>query len=102
MVKREKKIIFFTIALSLFTTAMAEESFTISPLKDIYHDGWIDLNKNNVKDPYEDQSLPIDVRVADLLSKMNVKEKTCQMATLYGYKRVLKDAVPTKKWKNKI
>ena len=29
--------------------------------------------------------------VARTLKKMTVEEKTCQMATLYGYSRVLKD-----------
>src|SRR4030088_1321934 len=39
----------------------------------IYHDTWIDLN-----------------------------EKTCQTATLYGYKRVLQDELPTPDWKKQI
>lgn len=68
----------------------------------IYHEGWIDLNKNGVKDPYEDPTLEIETRIADLLSKMTVEEKTCQMATLYGYGRVLKDALPTEAWKKEI
>lgn len=29
----------------------------------IYHDGWIDLNKNGKKDIYEDSSLPIEQRI---------------------------------------
>jgi len=33
---------------------------------------------------------------------MTVDEKTCQCATLYGYKRVLKDELPTQEWKNEI
>lgn len=33
---------------------------------------------------------------------MNVEEKTCQMATLYGYGRVLKDELPTAERKNMI
>lgn len=52
------------------------------------------------KDVYEDPTVPIDARVEDLLSQMNVEEKTCQMVTLYGYKRVLKDDLPTSDWKN--
>lgn len=70
--------------------------------KNIYHKGWIDLNKNGVKDIYEDPSQPVERRVADLLSQMTVEEKTCQMATLYGYGRVLKDSLPTVGWKNEV
>ncbi len=70
--------------------------------KNIYHDGWIDLNKNGKKDVYEDSSQPIDKRVKDLLSQMTMEEKTCQLATLYGYNKVLKDELPTPEWKNEI
>lgn len=68
----------------------------------IYHDGWIDFNKNGKMDVFEDPSQLVEKRVADLLSQMNVDEKTCQMATLYGYKRVLKDSLPTAEWKSAI
>jgi len=51
--------------------------------KEIYHEGWIDLNKNGRMDLYENPKAPIDQRVNDLLSQMNVDEKTCQTATLY-------------------
>ena len=68
----------------------------------IYHDTWIDFNKNNVKDVFEDQTQTIDKRVEDLLSQMNVNEKTNQLATLYGYNRVLGDQMPTKEWDNRI
>jgi beta-glucosidase len=68
----------------------------------IYKKGWIDLNKNGKKDIYEDSTQPIDARINDLLSQMTLEEKTCQMATLYGYKRILKDSVPTPDWKNQI
>ena len=47
-------------------------------------------------------TVPIDARVEDLLSQMNVEEKTCQMVTLYGYKRVLKDDLPTSDWKKQL
>lgn len=68
----------------------------------IYKKGWIDFNKNGVKDIYEDPSAPIEARVQDLLSQMTLEEKTCQMATLYGSGRVLKDSLPTEKWKDEI
>ena len=70
--------------------------------KNIYHKGWIDFNKNGVMDVFEDPSQPIDKRVEDLLSQMTLEEKTCQMATLYGYGRVLKDEMSTPNWKNEI
>ncbi len=68
----------------------------------IYHDGWIDLNKNGRMDVYEDRSAPIDARVEDLLARMTSDEKTAQMATLYGYGRVLKDPLPTPQWKRAL
>lgn len=83
------------LAAGLCLTASAQQ-------KNIYHKGWIDFNKNGKMDLFEDASQPIDKRVADLLSQMNVEEKTCQMATLYGYKRVLKDEMPIPNWKNEI
>ncbi|MFI5157571.1 MAG: glycoside hydrolase family 3 N-terminal domain-containing protein, partial [Sphingobacteriales bacterium] len=68
----------------------------------IYHKGWIDFNKNGKMDVFEDPSQPIDKRVADLLSQMTVEEKTCQLATLYGYKRVLKEEMPVESWKSEV
>jgi len=76
--------------------------FSIAQTKNIYHKGWIDFNKNGRMDLYEDPSQPVDKRVEDLLSQMNLDEKSCQMATLYGYGRVLKDELPTDNWKNEI
>ncbi|MDR1120337.1 MAG: glycoside hydrolase family 3 C-terminal domain-containing protein, partial [Dysgonamonadaceae bacterium] len=68
----------------------------------IYKNTWIDFNKNGVKDIYEDPSKPLEERVKNLLSQMTVDEKTCQLATLYGSGRVLKDSLPTPAWKNEI
>ena len=68
----------------------------------IYHKGWIDFNKNAKMDVYENPEADIDARIEDLLSQMNVDEKTCQMVTLYGYRRVLQDDLPTPAWKNKL
>jgi beta-glucosidase len=64
----------------------------------IYRDGWIDLNKNDAKDPYEDAALPVDTRIDDLLGRMTMEEKTAQMVTLYGFPRVVKDELPTDAW----
>lgn len=68
----------------------------------IYHNGWIDFNKNGEMDIYENPKSPIEERIKDLLSQMTVEEKTCQLATLYGYGRVLQDSLPTQAWKNEI
>ena len=70
--------------------------------RSIYHKGWTDFNKNGVKDVYEDPEAPVDARIEDLLGQMTLEEKTCQMVTLYGYRRVLQDQLPTPEWKNKI
>ncbi len=74
--------------------------------KPIYHNGWTDLNKNGRMDVYENSRAPIDQRVNDLLSQMNVNEKTCQTATLYGVgrgrsgqKAPMEDELPTPEWK---
>lgn len=70
--------------------------------KSIYHDGWIDLNKNGRKDIYEDPTQPVEKRIDDLLAQMTLAEKTCQLATLYGYARVLKEYLPAPSWKTAI
>jgi beta-glucosidase len=69
---------------------------------DIYRAGWIDLNKNGRMDVYENPKADIEKRIDNLLAQMTLEEKTCQTATLYGYKRVLQDELPTPKWKNEI
>ena len=89
-----KKYITLLLAAASLSPAFAQQ--------DIYHDGWIDFNKNGKMDVYEDSSAAIDERIEDLLSQMNLEEKTCQMATLYGYRRVLQDQLPTPEWKNKL
>lgn len=70
--------------------------------KGIYHKGWIDFNKNGKMDLYENPQAPLEDRVQDLLSQMTLEEKTCQMATLYGSGRVLKDALPHAGWKTEV
>jgi len=76
--------------------------FSAIQAQNVYKKGWIDFNKNGVKDIYENPDADIDARVADLLSQMTMDEKTCQLATLYGSGRVLKDKQPTENWKNEI
>lgn len=68
----------------------------------IYHEGWIDLNKNGRLDVYEDKAQPVESRVEDLLGQMTVEEKTSQLVTLYGFCRVLKDPLPTAGWKERV
>lgn len=75
---------------------------TYTPKGEMYREGWIDFNKNGRKDVYEDPSAPIEARVEDLLAQMTLEEKTCQMVTLYGYRRVLADDLPNPGWKKKL
>ena len=91
-----KKITTFLLLLLLVSP------YILAQNKSMYHRDWIDFNKNGKKDIYEDRTKPLDVRVQDLLNQMTVDEKTCQLATLYGSGRVLKDSLPTEKWKNEI
>lgn len=72
------------------------------PKNVIYHKGWIDFNKNGKMDVYENPKAEINDRIDDLLSQMTLEEKTCQMVTLYGYKRILKDDLPTPEWKKAL
>lgn len=101
-----KKTITLFAALAASVCAMAaKDSFkltTFGTKGKMYHDGWIDFNKNGVKDVYEDPTQPIDARIEDLLSRMTIEEKTCQMVTLYGYRRVLPDELPNPGWKNQL
>lgn len=69
---------------------------------EMYHKGWIDFNKNGIKDTYEDPAATLEARIENLLEQMTLEEKTCQMVTLYGYKRVLKDDLPTPEWKQML
>ena len=97
--------IYFALTSTLLplTCSAQHASPAFSPLREeIYHSEWIDLNKNGKKDVYEDSSQPVNERVDDLLRQMTLEEKTCQLATLYGYARVLKDELPTPAWKNAI
>jgi beta-glucosidase len=71
---------------------------TEGPHPAIYHDDYIDLNKNGSKDPYEDPKRPIEARIDDLVGRMTLEEKTAQMVTLYGFGRVLGDELPTPEW----
>ena len=99
-----KNLIALTLLLGGSTLLCAQKPAktpaTYKPVKsEIYRKGWIDFNKNGVKDVYEAPSAPLEARIENLLQQMTLDEKTCQMVTLYGYKRVLKDDLPTPEWK---
>ena len=68
----------------------------------MYHEGWTDFNKNGRMDVYENPAAPLQERIEDLLGQMTLEEKTCQMVTLYGYRRVLQDQLPTPLWKKRL
>ena len=87
----------FTVASFLFCTQVSGDT-----PDGIYHKGWIDFNKNGKMDLYENPKVPLEERVQDLLSQMTLEEKSCQMATLYGSGRVLKDALPQDNWKTEV
>ena len=102
-----KKLIVATLLLVSGTLLSAQKTAKIpayyKPAKsEMYHKGWIDFNKNGIKDIYEDPAAILDARIENLLQQMTLEEKTCQMVTLYGYKRVLKDALPTPEWKQML
>lgn len=96
----KKLFVFALLLLGVSFTDVSAQAF--KPLKGIYKKGWTDLNKNGKKDIYEDPTQPLDKRLDDLISQMTLEEKTNQMATLYGYRRILQDSLPTLQWKNEI
>jgi beta-glucosidase len=86
--------------LAALSTVSARQAAT--PSRDLYHGTWIDLNKNGRMDPYENPALPVERRLDDLVARMTPEEKSNQLATLYGYSRVLEDELPTPAWKRAI
>ena len=102
-----KKLIVAALLLGSGTLLSAQKTTKVpahyKPVKsEMYRKGWIDFNKNGVKDIYEDPAATLDDRIENLLQQMTLEEKTCQMVTLYGYKRVLKDDLPTPEWKQML
>lgn len=97
-----RSILAVCIGVLMVVPAAAGETGKPGETAKLYRDGWIDLDKNGRKDVYEDRNAPIDARVEDLLARMTPDEKTGQMATLYGYGRILKDELPTPQWKQAI
>ncbi len=79
----------FATAADLAAPTMRSDTNTATVIRraDLYHDGWIDLNRNGSKDVYEDSTAPIDTRIVDLLRRMNETEKIGQL-----WQRPLADA----------
>lgn len=92
------RIIKITIILFLASVY----SLNIFSQKSIYKNGWIDFNKNGEMDVYENPKATVKERIENLLSQMTIDEKTCQLVTLYGSGRVLKDALPTPDWIHEV
>ena len=69
--KTMKNTLFSLLLLGLVATGRAQNA-------DIYHDGWIDFNKNGTCDIYEDPRFPIEQRIDDLLnlSLIHISEPT--------------------------
>jgi beta-glucosidase len=66
------KSVYCLVGIVFATTALAVDTA-------IYQQGWIDLNKNGVKDIYEDPAQPVEKRVENLLSQMSLEEKIGQL-----------------------
>lgn len=86
-----KKVIFALLAAcTLATLAIGEDAGPQSPVvadgggfkiqrPEMYHHGWLDLNKNGLKDAYEDPAQPVGARVEDLLKRMTREERLGQL-----------------------
>lgn len=93
----------FYLFLTLFVPHLGMAvNFPPPPKISSENQGYIDFNKNGRMDLYEDPSADVENRIEDLLTRMTLEEKTCQMVTLYGYLRVLPDQLPTPEWKEKL
>ena len=100
------KLIFFSAIVVLIKSNSYAQNKNIFINKKfnqkIYHEGWVDFNKNGKKDIYESVEYTIEERIEDLIQQMDTIEKACQLVTLYGFGRVAKDELPTENWKNEI
>lgn len=97
--KRLKRILAIRVVLLMASLGIAGTQMSVGQVDD---GSYIDFNKNGQMDAYEDPTQPEDARIEDLLSRMNPREKVAQMTTLYGFSRILKDEVPTEKWKDRM
>lgn len=99
---KKNRLLLIPAFLLLAQAGYAKDKQPFPHKKEIYKKGWIDFNKNGKKDIYEDPKQPIEKRIDDLLSQMNLEEKSCQLSTYYGYRKALKDSVPTAAWKTNV
>jgi beta-glucosidase len=90
------------LVLMTYCNLFAQQANPFPAKNYIYKKGWIDFNKNNKKDIYEDPTQPIEKRIDNLLSQITLDEKSCQLATYYGHGKVLKDSLPTASWTHLI
>ncbi len=82
-----KHLFLSIVALSLCLSCQTKEEVALPSLVSVIsqkvttkdHIQFRDLNNNNVLDPYEDSSQPINVRVKDVLSQMTLEEKAGMM-----------------------
>ena len=74
-----KNLIALTMLLGESTLLCAQKPAktpaTDKPVKsEMYRKGWIDFNKNGVKDVYEDPSAPLEARIENLLQQMTLED----------------------------
>ena len=74
-----KNLIALTLLLGGSTLLCAQKPaktpVTYKPVKsEMYRKGWIDFNKNRVKDVYEDPSAPLEARIENLIQQMSLDE----------------------------
>ena len=77
-----KKLLITSLFLGSCVLLMAQKTTKIpnvyKPVRsEMYKKGWIDFNKNGVKDTYEDPTAPIDARIEDLLSHSAAGKNVC-------------------------
>ena len=75
-----KNLIALTLLLGGSTLLCAQKPAktpaTYKPVKsEMYRKGWIDFNKNGIKDIYEDPAATLDARIENLLQQMTTRRK---------------------------
>ena len=102
-IKKGTGLLFLGLSAFAALSQSVPSNYCLTAVREgMYHDGWVDLNKNGQRDPYEDPAIEVEARITDLLGRMSADEKTAQMVTLYGYPRVLQDELPTAAWKTNL
>ena len=64
---------------AFFLTGMIFALNALGTAPEIYHEHWIDFNKNGIKDVYEDPTQPVEKRITDLMAQMSLEEKIGQL-----------------------